>query len=422
MVTSGRHWIAARLRGAAPAVGLLASLIGCSRQEQAADDGWTMAPAALSVPAPPGSRYPSLAPAPNGGVVLSWIAPAGDGANALQYSNWSAEGWSAPVTVASGAGWFVNWADFASVWPLENGLWAAHWLEQRPGSAYSYDVRVAVSTDQGRSWSTPMSPHHDGTPTEHGFVSLAAANGGIAAIWLDGRNTGGGDHEAEHDATAGAMTLRTAVIDAQGRISGGEAELDARVCDCCQTDVAESAEGLVVAYRDRDDSEVRDISVVRATETGWSAPTSVHHDGWQIAACPVNGPAIAARGRTVAVAWFTAPDQPRIRLAFSDDAGRSFASPQEIDAGRVAGRVDLQLLDAQRAVVSWLAETANGAEIRAQLWTRAGAVGSPLIVGRSSVNRASGFPRMAHAHDALLFAWTEAGATPAVRTAILRLR
>jgi hypothetical protein len=244
----------------------------------------------------------------------------------------------------------------------------------------------------------------------------------VTAVWLDGRNTGGGGHESAHGSAAGAMTLRTAVIDARGRIAGGEAELDARVCDCCQTDAAKSAEGLVVAYRDRDEGEIRDISVVRATREGWSAPARVHRDDWRIAACPVNGPAIAAYGRSVAVAWFTAPDEPRIRLAFSADAGESFAPPLEVAAGRIAGRVDLLLLDDERAVVSWLADGAQGAEIRAQLWTRGGPVGSPLTVAATSVDRAAGFPRMARAGDALLFAWTEAAATPAVRTAIVRLR
>ncbi len=113
----------------------------------------------------------------------------------------------------------------------------------------------------------------------------------------------------------------------------------------------------MVAYRDRDEGEIRDISVVRATREGWSAPSRVHRDDWRITACPVNGPAIAALGRTVAVAWFTAPDQPRIRLAFSDDAGVSFAAPLEIASGRVTGRVDLVLLDDRRAAVSWLAES-----------------------------------------------------------------
>ena len=401
-------------------LGAVVVLAGCGRPGNT--DAWVSPAVAVPAPAPPGSRYPNLAPRRDGGAVLSWVASATDGTHALQYSNWLEGGWTAPATVGSGAGWFVNWADFASVVPLDDGLWVAHWLEQRPGNVYAYDVRISVSKDHGRTWSAPISPHDDGTPTEHGFVSLAPSDKRVAAIWLDGRNTAGADHESGHVSTAGAMTLRTALIDAQGRVAGGGAELDARVCDCCQTDAAATAEGLVVAYRDRDAEEIRDISVVRAVGGVWSAPVAVHRDNWRIAACPVNGPAIAAQDRIVAVAWFTAPDQPRIRLAFSDDAGQSFALPLEIAAGRVAGRVDLVLLDHRRAVVSWLAEGAEGAEIRAQVWTRDGAIGAPLTIASASVDRASGFPRMARAGEHLLFAWTEAGESPAVRTAVVHLR
>ena len=147
-------------------------LAGCV-PESGDTAGWALAPVSLPAPAAPGSRYPNLASRPDGSAVLSWIAPATDGAHALQFSTWTGDGWTAPVTVSTGAGWFVNWADFVSVVPFEDGLWAAHWLEQRPGSVYSYDVRIAVSRDDGRSWSAPMSPHDDGTPTEHGFVSMS---------------------------------------------------------------------------------------------------------------------------------------------------------------------------------------------------------------------------------------------------------
>jgi hypothetical protein len=280
---------------------------------------------------------------------------------------------------------------------------------------------MSVSQDDGQSWSPSLTPHRDGTPTEHGFVSMASAGGGVAAVWLDGRNTVGDDHDSEHAPPHAAMTLRTATIDAQGRVAGDEAELDARVCDCCQTDIATTPDGLLVAYRDRTEDELRDISVVRATQDGWSAPSVVHRDGWRIAACPVNGPAVAAHGATVAVAWFTAPDMPRVRLGFSDDAGAGFAPPLEVASGRLAGRVDVVLLDEQRAVVSWLADGASGVEIRAQLWTRDGPVSTPLTVARTSVERASGFPRMALAGRALLFAWTDTSATPIVRTALFEL-
>ncbi len=58
------------------------------------------------------------------------------------------------------------------------------------------------------------------------------------------------------------MTIRGAIIDKQGNKSG-EWELDNRVCDCCQTSTAITANGPIVVYRDRSDEEIRDISIVR---------------------------------------------------------------------------------------------------------------------------------------------------------------
>ncbi len=63
-----------------------------------------------------------------------------------------------------------------------------------------------------------------------------------------------------------------------------------------------TARGPVVAYRDRSVDEVRDIAVVRRVNGTWTTPAVVHDDHWQIAACPVNGPALASRGDTVVIA------------------------------------------------------------------------------------------------------------------------
>lgn len=62
--------------------------------------------------------------------------------------------------------------------------------------------------------------------------------------------------------------------------------------------------------------EIRDISVIRLKDGKWSQPRWVAQDGWRINGCPVNGPAVAASDRHVAVAWFTgAANTQQVKLA-----------------------------------------------------------------------------------------------------------
>jgi hypothetical protein len=305
--------------------------------------------------------------------------------------------------------------------PLDERALAAHWLQQQPGGVYSYDVMTRLSTDHGRTWSAPVAPHDDGTAAEHGFVSITNWQGRPHAVWLDGRHTAGEGHGHDgHASGNGAMSLRSAVLEAGGSSAGSE--IDGRVCDCCQTDVAQTRDALLVVYRDRSADEVRDIQLARLERDQWSTPVRVHADGWKIDACPVNGPAIAARGDAVVVAWFTAPDQPRVRLAFSADGGRSFAPPIEVASGTVIGRVDVVLLADGRALVSWLATAGAAAAIRLQPFTAAGPAGPALDVATANLARSSGFPQLLEVPGGLLFAWTETSPQPAVRTAFAALR
>jgi hypothetical protein len=413
---------------------LLAMLSGCSRQAPApattqpatatAPTPWLGEPVILASPAAAGARFPHLAATADGAItVMSWLEPVSDtGEFRLRYARWGDAGWEVPVDVASGKDWFINWADFPSVVPANKGAWTAHWLQQKPGGVYSYDVLVRLSNDGGRTWSAPRAPHDDGTATEHGFVSIAEVNGQPYAVWLDGRATavaghdhGDGDKHAAHGGGAGAMTVRGAVLQATGATAG--VEIDGRVCDCCQTDVAVTDDALVLVYRDRSDDETRDIHTSRLVNGTWSAPVAVHADGWRIDACPVNGPAVAARGNTVVVAWFTAPDRARVRLAWSVDGGRTFGAPIEVTSGKVVGRVDVVLLEDAQAVVSWLDDGAQGAVIRAQPFTATGPAASAVDIARSNIARSSGFPQMLQVPGGLLFAWTATGDTPAVVTA-----
>jgi hypothetical protein len=368
----------------------------------------------LPTPAATDSLAPSLHAAANGRVYLSWIDRLGDGRHALRFAVKEGDGWSPPMQIAEGPRWFVNWADFPSLIALPDGSLAAHWLVKSGPGTYAYDVNVARSSDGGKTWTKPIVPHRDGTQTEHGFVSLfAAPDNRLEAVWLDGRETRPG--AGEHDHGGGAMTLRFAAIGMDGGLSN-EAMLDARVCDCCQTAAAMTAQGPVVVYRDRSDREMRDVSIVRLRDGRWTAPRPVSSDNWLMHGCPVNGPSVAAAGNRVAVAWFTAAnDTPRVKLAFSSDAGASFGRPVIIDDGNPQGRVEIVLLDDGSALVSWLETTPEGRALRVRRIRAGGQREATITVLPAGTAIANGFPQMVRAGDQLVFAWT----AERVRTAVM---
>jgi hypothetical protein len=346
----------------------------------------------------------------------------------LKFSTLTSAGWDAkPRTVARGTDWFVNWADFPAVEPIDATHWSAHWLVKRPGGDYAYDVVLSVSADGGGSWKPAFTPHLDGTLTEHGFVSKFPVAGGLAVAWLDGRETSGAaDHEAHGAAnegsaetSRGAMTLRAARVALDGTL-GEQFLVDPRVCDCCQTASAVTKRGALLAYRDRSEGELRDISVARFENGEWRKLAGPRSDGWKIDGCPVNGPALDANGDNIALAWFTAAEnnRPRVMLALSHDAGDAFGEPIIVDEN-VLGRVDVVALDDGGAVVSWLAQTGQGAEIR--LMRVADGEKSPIrTVAATQPARSSGFPQLARRGDDLVLAWTVVGEPSSVRVAMLK--
>ncbi len=376
-------------------------------------------PVPLESPAGPGAALPRLTVDGDGAAWLSWVEPAGGG-HALKYARLDADGWSDPAEAARGEGWFVNWADFPSVVSAGGGRLAAHWLEKREGGPYAYDVTMAVSTDGGKSWSTPATPHGDGTATEHGFVTLVPGKRGVRAVWLDGRNTAAvasdGD-TAHHGGHGGAMTLRAGGLDWSGRPLP-ETELDPMTCDCCQTGAAQVPAGTLVVYRDRSPEEIRDVYAVALGDAGAGPPAPVARDDWTMPACPVNGPAVEAREAFVAVAWFTAAgDQPRVRLAVSGDGGARFGPVVEIEDEPNLGRVDVAITPDGRPVVSWLALDGKEAVIRYRAVDAGGAPGPVHTLAATSQARSSGLPQMVAADGRLVFAWTDTGEPSRVMTA-----
>ncbi|MCW5580697.1 MAG: exo-alpha-sialidase, partial [Luteimonas sp.] len=363
----------------------------------------------------PGSASPGLAVAPGGGLLLSWINSQPGRRHVLQFAAWSTglgRWMHPPATIAVGNRMFVNWADVPHMAATPDGAFWAHWLQKNGEAPHAYDVVLTRSRDGGANWAPPVMPHDDGTRSEHGFVSMwAQGEGALGIAWLDGRNAGGGGHDghAAPGGAAGAMSLRAAVFDANLQRSG-DVELDASVCDCCQTAVAMTSKGALLVYRDRSDEEIRDILATRFDGGAWSTPRPVHVDGWKMPACPVNGPGIAAQGDAVVVGWYTeAAGTPEVRIAASRDAGDSFATPVVLDAGgAVLGRVALAL-DARQAWVLWQREDGTGQSLwlsrRSQdLATEYERIEVARPQGRG---RATGFPQLAVVDAAAYVVWTD---------------
>ena len=265
----------------------------------------------------------------------------------------------------------------------------------------------------------------DGTATEHGFVTLYPVNNGIGALWLDGRNMAE-DHvdpakPMEH--AMSGMTLRSATITPNLDIEQMQL-VDDLTCDCCQTDVAIGPEGPVAVYRNRDSDETRDIYLSRSIAGQWTDGKKISNDGWVIAGCPVNGPAIAVDGKNMAVAWFTAAgDRPTVKMAFSGNAGVDFSKPIKIDENRPSGRVDIAFLSGDSAIVSWLRKNDEGQpEISARLVSATSGAGYTITVAENSVSRSSGVPQMISNGEYLIFAWSDvSGEDSQVLTAKLPL-
>ena len=336
---------------------------------------------------------------------MTWIEELSDG-HSLKLAIYDGKSWSQPSVIISSPELFVNWADFPSLVLLKNGMLAAQWLQKSGEGKYSYDVMISTSSDNGKTWTSPVHPYRDQTKGEHGFVSLIPGSGGFEAIWLDSRKF---DQQNEHS-MKNEMQLMTATW-SNGKFQP-ESVLDSRVCDCCQTDAA-VVDGIPIAvYRDRSDSEVRDISVVRRNAGQWSQPKTLNRDNWKIAACPVNGPAISAAGNKVVVSWFTAAqDKPRVFAMFSSDGGKSFGKRIQVDSGNPVGRVDALWLEDGNALISWLEnKDGNGADIMARRVKPDGAQ-SPVVIAASSAARASGFPRIAAWGKGAVIAWTHVGET-----------
>ncbi|MBT8264900.1 MAG: exo-alpha-sialidase [Bacteroidia bacterium] len=387
---------------------LLSFIAGCSNSEANKVQY-------IDVPTEVKSSEPSLMLSSDHSLYLSWIETDSSGLSQLRFSKLTDDDtWSEPNTIAGGKNWFVNWADFPSLTAFGQNNMVAHYLEKSAADTYAYDVKLTISNDEGKSWNSSFSPHDDQTNTEHGFVSkLDISNDRFMSVWLDGRQYA---YAAKDSTLTKEMTLRSAIINSKGEILK-EHVIDDRVCDCCQTDITMTSQGPMVVYRDRSDKEIRDIYFSIYKNENWSVPKVVNNDNWYIPGCPVNGPAIASSNSLTAISWYTVSNQlQKVKMAFLASSGE-FSESIDLNYVNPLGRVDIEILNADQAVVSWMDNSNERSKIMLQVVDRSGQKSAAFTVSDVSEERSSGFPRMILKDDYLYITWTEVGTQLKVKSA-----
>lgn len=370
----------------------------------------------LASPAGPGAMGSSLVISTDGTPWVSWLEPAGTGEHAMKVARFdvSRTAWGKAITAARGRNWFVNWADFPVLAAQGEKLTAVWFVTAAGNDDHAYYAMFSVSPDAGQTWGIPQPITRESQAVE--FVALQPLNDGrLLAAWLDARGRTG-----HH----GLQKLYARVLGTESR----DVLVDDSVCDCCQLSFTALGDTAWLAYRGRTSDEVRDMRIAEYRAGNWSAPRSLHADGWKIAACPVNGPQLAAESSRVAAVWFTAANnQSRVLAGVATGGLTTIVSPQRIDLGKPQGRVDTVLLRDGRALFTWLESSANEKEggIYGRTLAANGELSAPALLAATTTARASGFPRIAAlpgtGPSRVLVSYTRDGEPRQVATALLTL-
>tara|TARA_B110000196_G_scaffold39351_1_gene29886 strand:+ start:526 stop:1722 length:1197 start_codon:yes stop_codon:yes gene_type:complete len=337
----------------------------------------------------------------NGTLSLSWISSEQDNNASLHFSQLKNGKWIEPQKIADGSDWFVNWADFPAH-AINEDLILTSYLKKSDSGTYTYDVLLNLRKLTGEKIKEDFLLNTDGVKAEHGFVSIIPNKKGFFVTWLDGRNTIEKKSDGEHK----PMTIRFAEISNTGDIIN-ESELDAAVCDCCQTSIANTSDGPIVVYRDRSDKEVRDVYSVRNINGVWEDPNPVHNDGWIINGCPVNGPKVASNSKNLAIAWFTASNgNPLVNVSFSKNNGASFDKPIKINDVNAIGRVDIAFLNDDEAIVSYMEVDDAGTYLRIKKVSVNRRISQPITISKIDGGRNTGVPQLEIINNEIFIVWT----------------
>jgi hypothetical protein len=190
-----------------------------------------------------------------------------------------------------------------------------------------------------------------------------------------------------------------------------------KICQCCRTALATDARGSVyVVFRGATPDNIRDILIARSDDRGqtFSTPISIHDDGWMIAGCPHNGPAIAVDAAdNVHVAWYTGrEDRYGLYYAVSKNRGASFETPLHLNPHLPASPLRAALAVHKSGTVYLACEAAGMKDSAIYLLQPNTAANGHL---RADSLAAGVYPAMAMNSNFMALAWLDGEAIRAMR-------
>ena len=306
------------------------------------------------------------------------------------------------------------------------------------------DLRLAVSTDGGRSFRPAVTVNDDagGPPSSHTFHDIAVgADGAVYVSWIDSRvrdaiahqrrptaaPAGGGQerHEAVHaggdpvaashdhdghgeQSTVEGPEIRIARSTDAGRTFGASVVVDSAACPCCHTSLALGPVGEVyVAWRKIFPGSIRDVVVARADAATmrFDDPVRVHEDGWEFPGCPHAGPSLAVdpEGRLL-VGWYTGREgRQGLWYAESGDDGRTWSAPDAVLTGDWIPPSQLRLAVAEGRVWAAWDDLTSGTPI---VRTASGRVGEALAPD-ARFSHSGSDPAIAASGEGAVVAWLD---------------
>jgi hypothetical protein len=276
-------------------------------------------------------------------------------------------------------------------------------------------IRMARSTDGGRTFSPSRVAHDSALTGARGWESLAAGSGGrVHAVWLDGRDAERQVAEAAHSGKPHKgqppQDIYHSTVAPDGRLV--ESVIATGVCFCCKTAVAVDTRGVVyAAWRHIFPGSMRDIAFAKSTDGGrqFTPLVRVSEDKWELNGCPEDGPTLAvSETGVIHIAWATVVNdgEPQKALFYATSRdGKTFSPRARIPVGAstTPGHPQLVVTPDGGAAIVWDEMVDGLRRVSYTRVSRTGAFRPPQVL---SGDESASNPVIVHADADVVVAWT----------------